>query len=367
MTGARNNIVASFSTRGLSEPLPNTSENTDPAALSVVRTIPAREAAGQIHSSVRAGNISSSVEQAPESRLTIVIVTYNSETVLPELLDSLPGGLDDVRHFETIVVDNDSADSSVDIALAHPTRPRVIRMDRNAGYSAAINAGAAAASPDADLLILNPDIRLLPGAVSLLLDRLRDPSVGVAVPRIFAEDGTTHWSLRREPSVVTAWMDAVLGGTLAARIGIGEMIADPAIYDRNCSVEWATGAILAVAVRARSVIGDWDESFFLYMEEVDYLRRVREAGFSVAYVPQAKAIHIGGEYGENPRLSALLAVNRIRYHRRHNGAVSTALFRLSIIVGEGMRAIRGAPGHRAAMRAALTFSGSLSRTALNSD
>ena len=227
--------------------------------------------------------------------LSIVIVTYNSASVLPGLLDSLPAGLEGIKQFETIVVDNDSADNSVDIALAHAIRPRVIRMGRNAGYAAAINAAAATVRPDADLLILNPDVRLLPGAASLLVDRLTDSSVGVAVPRILAEDGTTRWSLRREPSLMTAWTDAILGGTFAARIGMGEMISDPAIYDRGGLIEWATGAILAVAARARRAVGDWDESFFLYMEEVDYLRRVRECGFSVAYVPQAQAVHIEGE------------------------------------------------------------------------
>jgi N-acetylglucosaminyl-diphospho-decaprenol L-rhamnosyltransferase len=291
---------------------------------------------------------------AESGGLSIIIVTYNSAFVLSGLLDSLPAGLAGVKEFETIVVDNDSADNSVDIALGHASQPRVIRIGRNAGYAAGINAGAATVSPDRDLLILNPDIRLLPGVARLLVDRLKDSSVGVAVPRILAEDGTTSWSLRREPTVLTAWIDAMLGGSLAARIGMGVMISDPAIYDRSASIEWAAGAILAVAARARGVVGDWDESFFLYMEEVDYLRRVRDCGFSVAYVPQAHAMHIGGEYSTNPRLSGLLAANRIRYHRRHHGPISTAAFRLSIIVGEGMRALRGQSGHRAAVRAALT-------------
>ena len=291
---------------------------------------------------------------AAESALSIIIVTYNSASVLPGLLDSLPAGLEGVEQFEAIVVDNDSADGSVDTALAHAIRPRVIRMGRNAGYAAAINAAAATVRQDADLLILNPDVRLFPGAARFLVDRLTDLSVGVAVPRILAEDGTTRMSLRREPSLVTAWTDAILGGALAARIAMGETINDPAIYDRDCLVEWATGAILAVAGRARGAVGDWDDSFFLYMEEVEYLRRVRECGFSVAYVPQAKAIHIEGEYGGNPSLSALLSANRIHYHRRYHGPLSTALFRLSIIVGEGIRAIYGPPGHSAAVRAALT-------------
>jgi N-acetylglucosaminyl-diphospho-decaprenol L-rhamnosyltransferase len=285
---------------------------------------------------------------------SIIIVTFNSASVLPGLLDSLRDGLEGIKQFETIVVDNDSADSSADIALAHEIQPRVIRMGQNAGYAAAINTAAATVRPDADLLILNPDVRLLPRAASLLLDRLMDPSVGVAVPRILAEDGTTRWSLRREPSIATAWTDAILGGTLGARIGTGETIGDPTVYNRDGLIEWATGAILAVAARARAVVGDWDESFFLYMEEVEYMRRVRESGLSVAYVPQARAVHIEGEYGHNPRLSALLSANRIRYHQRNHGLLSTAVFRLSIIVGEGIRALYGPPGHKAAMLVALT-------------
>jgi GT2 family glycosyltransferase len=227
-------------------------------------------------------------------------------------------------------------------------------MGRNAGYAAAINAAAATVRPDSDLLILNPDVRLLPGAASFLVNRLRDSSIGAAVPRLLNEDGSTQFSLRREPSITTAWTDAVLGGGFAARIGTGEMIGDPAIYNRSGLIDWACGAILAVAARARSIVGNWDESFFLYMEEVEYLRRVRECGLSIAYVPQAQAVHIGGEYRENSRLSALLSTNRIRYHRRYHGRLSTALFRLSIIVGEGIRAVYGPPAHRAAVRAALT-------------
>jgi N-acetylglucosaminyl-diphospho-decaprenol L-rhamnosyltransferase len=99
---------------------------------------------------------------APNSGVSIIIVTYNSASVLSGLLDSLPAGLEGIKQFETIVVDNDSIDSSVDIALAHSIRPKIIRMGRNAGYAAAINAAAATVRPDADLLILNPDVRLLP-------------------------------------------------------------------------------------------------------------------------------------------------------------------------------------------------------------
>jgi GT2 family glycosyltransferase len=281
-------------------------------------------------------------------------VTYNSASVLPGLLDSLPAGLEGVKSFEAIVVDNESSDDSVDIALAHAVKPRVIKMGRNAGYAAGINAAAATVHPKANLLILNPDIRLLKGTAGLLVNRLMDPSVGVAVPRLLTDGGTTRWSLRREPSTTTAWAEAILGGMFAARIGAGEMITDPAVYEKAALIEWATGSILAVAARARSIVGDWDESFFLYMEEVEYLRRVRESGFSAVYVPEAKAVHLEGEYRENARLFALLTANRIRYHRRYHGPLSTGLFRLGVVVGEGIRSVRGAPAHKAAVWAALT-------------
>ena len=289
-----------------------------------------------------------------ESFLSVITVTYNSAQVLPGFLDSLAAGLEGIEVFEVVVVDNLSVDNSVDIAFAHPIRPRVIRMGRNAGYAAGINAAAATVRKDANLLILNPDVRLLPGAARMLVERLADPSVGVAVPKILAEDGTIAWSLRREPSIVTAWTDAILGGALAGRIGTGEIVSDPARYDKDELIEWAEGSVLAVAARARRLVGDWDKSFFLYSEETDYMRRVRAAGQSIAYVSQAQAVHIGGDY-QNPCLSALLARNRIRYYRRHHGPLSTAIFRLSIIVGEGIRA-GGGPAHRAAAWAALTLS-----------
>jgi GT2 family glycosyltransferase len=280
-------------------------------------------------------------------------VTYNSAEALPGLLDSLSAGLAGINEFEVIIADNDSRDQSVALASSHPIKPKIIRMGRNAGYAAGINAACRALRLNADVLILNPDTRLMPGTARILLDRLRSPEVGIAVPKILHENGTIAWSLRREPSLVTAWSDAVLGGRLAAHLRIGEAICDSLAYETGGNVEWATGAVLAVATRARHLVAEWDESFFLYSEEVDYLRKVREQRLAVAYVPQAQVVHIGGEYRDNPRLSALMAANQIRYYRRHHGALATVAFRLALVVGSTLRFALG-PGHRAALWAALT-------------
>jgi GT2 family glycosyltransferase len=279
------------------------------------------------------------VEQA--YRLSVLIVTYNSAEVLPGLLDSLPAGLEGTDEFEVVIADNNSSDSSVDLALAHSIQPKVICMGRNAGYSAGINVAARQRRLDADILVLNPDARLLPGSARLLLETLRSPSVGVAIPKMLNEDGTIKWFLRREPSLFTVWADALLGGKSAARLGIGEIVCNSPLYENGGTVDWATGAVLAIARRALRKVGEWDESFFLYSEEVDYMRRVREKGLLVSYIPHAQVVHIGGEYLENPRLSALMAANRIRYYRRHHGPTATLGFRLAVVVGAAMRFTRG--------------------------
>ncbi|MFT2214427.1 glycosyltransferase family 2 protein [Rhizobium giardinii] len=289
------------------------------------------------------------------ARIAVVIVTFNSASVLGGLLDSLPSGLEGVHSYDVLVVDNDSHDNSVELAQCHSIGAKVIQMGRNAGYAAGINAAINVLSADTDVLVLNPDIRLQRGCVLRLSERLSETTVGIVVPQILSEDRTIALSLRREPTIVTAWSDALLGTKLAAQIGLGEIVADPALYEHGGVIEWATGAALAISARARRSAGAWDESFFLYSEEVDYMERVRRSGLNVVYEAKARAVHFGGAYHENTYLSALMTSNRIRYFGRHHGLAATAAFRLAIIIGETLRIALG-PGHRAALRAALSFS-----------
>ncbi len=292
---------------------------------------------------------------ATNKRLAVITVTYNSADVLPEFLDSLAEGLSGIENAEVIVADNASTDASADLAHAHPIRPRVIRTGRNGGYSAGINAAIETipVGADTDILILNPDIRLLPGSAARLLDELNDPSVGVAVPKILNEDRSVARSIRREPSLVTIWSDALLGSGIASFLGLGEEVGTPVLYSNGGAIDWATGAALLVRADARNVVGPWDESFFLYSEETDYLRRIRDHGFSTRFVPDVQCIHIGGAYHQNTHLSALMASNQIRYFRRYQGPVSTEVYRLGLLVKCGLRYALG-PGHRAAFKAALT-------------
>ena len=290
---------------------------------------------------------------ASQALLGVVIVTYNSADVLPDLLDSLAAGLDGAGQYKVVVVDNKSSDQSVAIAQAHSIGAHVIRNSSNAGYAAGINLAATTLPADANMLILNPDIRLLPGSVEKLVERATGESIGVVVPLILNADGSRANSLRREPTLSTTWWQALLGPTLASRIGLGEMITAKSAYDRGRSIDWATGAILLVAARARRRIGDWDESFFLYSEEVDYQRRVRSANLQVVFVPEAQVFHAGGDYKQSSALTSIMASNQIRYFARHHRPMSTAMFRGALATFGLLRVWRSS-AHRAVLKVALS-------------
>jgi GT2 family glycosyltransferase/glycosyltransferase involved in cell wall biosynthesis len=280
------------------------------------------------------------------------VVTHDSRAHLPRLARSLEAGLAGVDRWHLHVVDNDSHDGTPELAEQLLPDALVTRAGGNLGYAAAINLAAANAPDDDDLLVLNPDVRLHQACVSRLLDALAAPGVGIAVPRLLDDDGHLAPSLRREPTVVTAWAEAVIGGRRAARLGLSETITDKVRYDTSGDVDWATGAVLAVSAACRQAVGAWDESFFLYSEEVDYCRRARRAGYSVRYEPSAVASHTSGSYGAEVGLWTLLVRNRVRDYSRHHGVVRSALFRGGVAAGEALRS--RSPAHRAGLRAALS-------------
>jgi len=287
-------------------------------------------------------------------RVAVVVVTYNSADVLGGCLDSIPDGAAGVRLAAVVVADNASRDASVQIAEAAAGLPvRVVRMGRNAGYAAAVNAGVAALDLDEldAVFVTNPDCRLRPGALARLAAALRPP-VGIAVPKLVNPDGSLQPSLRRMPTVGRAFAEAVIGGNLAGRIaGLGELVTDPREYERPGQAVWATGAALLVATTVIRDIGGWDESFLLYSEETEYALRAADHGWTLWYEPAAVVEHIGGESGVNPTLASLLVVNKVRLFRRRHGPLSSAAYFLAVALGEALRALAGRRTSQAAVAA----------------
>jgi N-acetylglucosaminyl-diphospho-decaprenol L-rhamnosyltransferase len=112
--------------------------------------------------------------------VAVVVVTYNSADVVGDLLASLPAALGDLRA-DVVVVDNGSTDATREVIRGRTDCTLV--ESTNLGYSAGINRGVKEAAPAPAILVLNPDVRLEPGAVPTLLAALAEPRTGVVVPR----------------------------------------------------------------------------------------------------------------------------------------------------------------------------------------
>ena len=287
--------------------------------------------------------------------VALIVVTHNSAAVLPGLADSLLAGLAGVDDWRVVLVDNASTDDTTEVAARVLPDADVVAPGRNAGYAAGINAGLRRVAPDETVVVLNPDLAIHPGAIAALLAALEDPTTGVSVPQLRSSDGTLARSLRREPSARRAWAEALLGGARAGGLGLGEVVTDPLAYEHAHDVDWATGAALAISPVARASVGDWDESFFLYSEEVDWCRRVRAAGLRVRFVPDAVMTHRGGDYDADPALWRILMANRVIDHARHAARGSRSAHRAALLAGEVIRSAgaRGA-AHRAGARAVLS-------------
>jgi GT2 family glycosyltransferase len=286
--------------------------------------------------------------------ISLVVVTYRSAALLPDFFGSLPDALIGSPAHELVVVDNASGDETIEtVSRLAPEALRVVR-DSNGGYAAGVNAGLAVARGTRAVMILNPDVRMKTGSIAALLQGLDEPKVGICVPRLVGEDGKLQHSLRRAPTALRAWGDALLGGTLAGRLPpLGETVINHSAYFERTRADWASGAAMLVSRECLRTVGLWNESFFLYSEETEYCLRVREAGFFVELIPEAEAVHIGGEMSESPRLWAMQVWNRIRLHRARNGTLPSCAFHAGVILNEALRVACGRKIHRAGLAAAL--------------
>jgi GT2 family glycosyltransferase len=271
--------------------------------------------------------------------VAVLIVTYNSAAEVPALIASLRG--EAAHHSQRVIVaDNASTDATADILAAHDD-VIVVGTGGNLGYAAGINAAMAQAGSCRALLVLNPDLQVRPGAIAALLAAAdAHPSAGVVAPRIIDDSGATTFSQSNEPSVTRALADAVLGPVWAARPrALSEYVRRADAYTSARTVDWVTGAALLIPSHVARAIGEWDERFFLYSEETDYCRRVRDAGLEVRYEPAAVVQHSQGKSGSSPQLDALLSVNRVRYMRKHAPRRAGA-YRLAVALGAALRARR---------------------------
>jgi hypothetical protein len=249
--------------------------------------------------------------------VSAIVVNYNAGQELRRALQSIADEMAD-QPWEAVVVDNASSDGSADIALEFEPRVQIIRNEVNKGFASGVNQGFAATSAQ-HVLIMNPDCRLIAGAIAALCADLEEhPRCAIAGPKILNPDGSVQGSARGDPDMLTGLFGRtpVLGRVLRRMpLARRNVVSDHVVRsgDAGADVDWVSGACLLARRDPLIEVGGFDERYFLYWEDADLCRRLRHAGYSVRYVTGAGAIHRVGQSSRTARASAIRAFHESAY------------------------------------------------------
>jgi N-acetylglucosaminyl-diphospho-decaprenol L-rhamnosyltransferase len=242
------------------------------------------------------------VSAAPE--VVVAVVSWNTRDLLARCLDSVAPHVRSGAA-EAWVVDNASSDGSAALVSERYPWARLLALDENVGFGAAVN-HVAERTESPWLAVANADVALRPGALDALLAAgAADPGAGAIAPRLVQPDGATQHSVFGFPTIPHTALLASglyrLSGDLADRLAV------PGHWDagRARRVPWAVAAFLLVRRAAWRRAGGFDPQQFMYAEDLDLGWRLRAAGWMTRYEPRAVVEHVGAAatsqtYGADP-------------------------------------------------------------------
>ena len=305
--------------------------------------------------------------------LSVIIVSWNVHDLLQRCLESIPrpteviwgkasraaatGPVAAELSLEIIVVDNASTDGSVEMLRVGYPDVKLIANEDNRGFSVANNQGIDVAQGRYAML-LNPDTEIVGNALQKLVKYAdQHPGVAMVVPQLRNPDGTVQSSRRRFPTLWTAlfestWLEPCAPACLLEGYYVGDQ-PDEEVQD----VDWVTGAAMLVRREAIDGVGPLDEDFFMYSEELDWCKRLREGGWRIVYLPTAQVIHHAGKSSEQVVAARHrhFQTSKVRYFRKHHGVLTAEALRWWLLANYawqlGLESGKWLAGHKRPLRA----------------
>jgi N-acetylglucosaminyl-diphospho-decaprenol L-rhamnosyltransferase len=295
----------------------------------------------------------SSVEKV---QLAIVIINYRTPQLVIDCLKSLENQLK-VGDDQVIIVDNASGDNSVELLQQTITDHhwfswvKLLPSPVNGGFSAGNNLGIKAIEADAYLL-LNSDTIVRPGAISSLLHAWKThPEAGLISPRLEWPDSTPQISCFRYHSPLSQLIDAAATGPVTKLFQQYDVPME--VSNTPFEPEWTSFACVLIRREVIQQIGFMDEGYFMYFDDVDYCRRVHEAGWQILHWPEARVVHLRGGSGSvkadmaaRRRPRPYLYGSRSRYFAKFYGIVGLWLTNLLWLVGRSLSWVRELIGNK---------------------
>ena len=265
--------------------------------------------------------------------LSYCVVNTNGRELLLTCLEAIardpPAGIDT----EVLVLDNASDDGSAEAVRDRGGDVRLIELDRRVGKAANDSRLLQEARGDYCLL-LNEDTELRPGATERLLESLKaDPRAAAAGARLLSAEGVPQACAWRLPGVGTA---------LAGALFLHRPLTVQSHGAETRNVGWVQSSAMLVRRGAAEGVGWLDPEFFVYSDETDFCKRLRDAGWEILFVPGAEAVHrdqmASDEAGAERRIVEFHR-GRDRYLRKHNGRPTAVLLRPLLALPYLLRAI----------------------------
>ena len=271
--------------------------------------------------------------------VSAVVINYNAAHHLVECVRSLRSeGIKDV-----VVADNDSTDGSRQALTRDDRDARFVPTGGNFGYGGGANRGADCVSGSAEaLLVLNPDTVVQPGAVKALMEVLEaDPSIGIVGPRLENPDGSVYPSARTFPSITDSVGHGFLGAVAPSNPWTRRYKMLDVASEQARFVDWVSGACFLIRRKTWDELNGFDdESYFMFLEDVDLCWRAGRLGWGVVYEPTARVTHVVGVSRARHPYRMALAHHRslLRFAARTTTGARQLLLPL-VAVGLGVRLV----------------------------
>lgn len=259
--------------------------------------------------------------------VSIIVVNWNTKDFLPACLDSIPIGCGNVS-YEIIIVDNASADGSSEFIKEKYPGIKLIENRINKGFAKACNqAGRLACGKY--LFLLNPDTVLHKNSISGLIGFIEKQSwAGAVGPQLLDGKGKITNSARRFPTMKRVLIRDTVLGKLMPWVKLGRLIHIIPL-DKPVIVDHVSGGALLTKRELWKELGGMDERFFMFYEDVDLCRCIKEMGYNIFYLPNVKVTHLGGGSRHQDRSSASYysIKSRFLYFEKYYPKLTMVLFK----------------------------------------
>lgn len=229
-------------------------------------------------------------------KLSIIILSYNTIDLLKQTIKSIPHHDD----WEIIIVDNASTDGSIDMIQKDFPQLHLIQNPKNLGFAAANNLGISASTGEY-IMLLNSDTQIIDDAIEKLINYLdENEKVGAITPKVILPDGAIDLACHR--GMPTPWRALTYFSKLEQLFPNSKTFAGyhQTYQDFQTTHQIEATAATAMMVRREVIdqVGLLDERFFLYAEDLDWCKRITEAGWPIIYYPEVKVLHHKSQSGK---------------------------------------------------------------------